>query len=668
MRQIQPGYRELVVMICLATGLAACGGDSSNIPPDDPDFSDSALRLAVGGRELVFEWDGVPRATHYKLFENPDGSSGFTQVGENISPFASPAALDVELDDGVYTATLDVAVHRFDWVNARYRLESCDAADSCTLVGEQSPFGLSAGAIQYIRTTTAFDGAFGFSLALSNDGTAMVAGAIGEPSTIFLEDGNPADLCDENDVPVVTGEDEEGNAIFVFEDGTLVPEEAEVDGCTTSPGSGTVIVFDLAADEFTLEAFVKASNFDDLDAFGTSVAISDDASVLAVSASGESSADLDDLDNNDAQGAGAVYVYKRDIDNNWPTPGTGGVYVKAPNIDAEDFFGSQIALSGNGQVLAVAAAGESSNATGVTMLPLGEETIPDALSNNAADDAGAVYIFRSFFGNWVPEAYIKASNAEAGDLFGSAIDLNFAGDLLVVGAIGESAADATSPNDNSKPGSGAAYVYGWADSEWSQLDYLKASNADAAQHSGDSVGDAYGAAVAFNSDGSLLLIGAPNEDSIATGIDGDAANNGFRNSGAAYLLTRNGDTWQETTYFKASNTGEIDEFGSAVDINDITGDDDISSAIVIGARRESSSATGVNGTENIDNFVASGAAYYFENGLDGWQQQTFIKAAVANFGMLFGWDVAMSAEGSIIAVSAPFEDSLNSDAGAVFLY
>jgi hypothetical protein len=71
-----------------------------------------------------------------------------------------------------------------------------------------------------------------------------------------------------------------------------------------------------------------------------------------------------------------VYVFTRSA-STW----TQQAYVKASNPDANDFFGISVALSDDGNTLAVGAR-ESSNATG----------IGGAQANNSAGDAGAAYV------------------------------------------------------------------------------------------------------------------------------------------------------------------------------------------------------------------------------------------------------------------------------------
>jgi hypothetical protein len=58
-------------------------------------------------------------------------------------------------------------------------------------------------------------------------------------------------------------------------------------------------------------------------------------------------------------------------------------YVKGPQASESDRFGQAVALSADGNTLAVAAPSEDSAATGIN----GDQT------NNAAQDSGAVYLY-----------------------------------------------------------------------------------------------------------------------------------------------------------------------------------------------------------------------------------------------------------------------------------
>ncbi len=85
--------------------------------------------------------------------------------------------------------------------------------------------------------------------------------------------------------------------------------------------------------------------------------------------------------------------------------------------------------------------------------------------------------------------------------------------------------------DNSAFGAGAAYVF-TRDSGgvWTQQAYVKASNTDAF--------DDFGQSVALSDDGNTLAVGAIDEDSAATGVNGDQADNNSARAGAVYVFHR----------------------------------------------------------------------------------------------------------------------------------
>ncbi|QQR89156.1 MAG: FG-GAP repeat protein [Myxococcales bacterium] len=126
---------------------------------------------------------------------------------------------------------------------------------------------------------------------------------------------------------------------------------------------------------------------------------------------------------------------------------------------------------------------------------------------------------------------------------------------------------------------------------------LEASNAD--------LNDSFGSIVATSADGSTLAISAPSESSAATGINGDEDDNSSSDSGAVYVFVRDSDSgWLQQAYIKASNTDAGDHFGSSLALS-ADGD-----TLVVGARGENSSSTGIDGEEN-DAAPASGAVYAF---------------------------------------------------------
>ena len=218
-------------------------------------------------------------------------------------------------------------------------------------------------------------------------------------------------------------------------------------------------------------------------------------------------------------------------------------------------------------------------------LTLTQQTAPAPLQLVTADRSAS---YALLIDPVTQEAYIKSSNSEALDSFAGSLAIS--GDTLVVGATGEdSAANGIDGDqtDNSLFNPGAAYVFVRNGSTWTQTAYLKASSPEA--------GDGFGAAVAIAGD--TIVVGAVGEDSAATGVNGDEADNSAATAGAAYVFVRNAATWSQQAYLKASNAGESDEFGVSVAISGDT--------IVIGAGREDSDATGVNG--------AQGDAWHFKS-------------------------------------------------------
>ena len=331
-------------------------------------------------------------------------------------------------------------------------------------------------------------------------------------------------------------------------------------------------------------------------------------------------------------------------------------YFKASNPDAGDQFAASVALSADGGTLAVGAVLEDSAAIGV-----------DGVANDdSASSAGGVYVFVRSGEGWAQQAYVKASNTEEGDQFGTSVALSADGTTLAVSALYEaSAATGVGGNqdDDSAYASGAVYVYTRADDTWSQQAYLKASNTG--------FNDCFGTSVALAADGDTLAVGAFYEDSAATGVGGDQANNGAPESGAVYVFARSNTVWSQQAYIKASNTAGNDHFGASVAL---AADGD---TLAVGAYSEASTAVGVGGDQADNGAPAAGAVYVFVRANKLWAQQAYIKASNTDTNDLFGYSVALAADGATLAVGAygeasktavdPNDDSLP-DAGAAYVF
>jgi hypothetical protein len=167
--------------------------------------------------------------------------------------------------------------------------------------------------------------------------------------------------------------------------------------------------------------------------------------------------------------------------------------------------------------------------------------------------------------------YFKASNSESSDSFGSNVALSGDGHTLAVGAPYEdnsakgvitNGSESTDENEDQTFKSGAVYLFSNKSGKWMQMAYVKASNAGA--------GDNFGTSLALNTDGTLLVVGAKGEDNSAKGVITNGSEITDENatkttdSGAVYIFSNSGDTWTQTTYIKASNSGEFDSFGTSV--------------------------------------------------------------------------------------------------------
>jgi hypothetical protein len=302
-------------------------------------------------------------------------------------------------------------------------------------------------------------------------------------------------------------------------------------------------------------------------------------------------------------------------------------YLKASNTGTSDNFGHRVAIDGD--TLVIGAPDEDSAGVGINSGLEGD---------NTANGSGAVYVFVRSNGVWSQQAYIKASNTEAGDAFGASVAIS--GNTLVVGATGEdSNATGIGGNqaDNSLADAGAAYVFVRSGTTWSQQAYIKTSNTG--------TGDAFGTSVAIS--GNTLAVGATGEDSNATGIGGNQADNSLANAGAAYVFIRSGATWTQQAYVKASNTEANDGFGTTVGLD--------SDTLVVGAIGEDSNATGIGGNQADNSTAGAGAVYVFTRSGTAWSQQAYVKASNTDFNDNFGANVTI--DGDSLAVGAPNESS-----------
>lgn len=228
---------------------------------------------------------------------------------------------------------------------------------------------------------------------------------------------------------------------------------ATVSGDTIAAGGGSVVdgyagevyVFSRNGGVWSQQAFLKGFNTDQDDGFGGSVSLAGDT--LAVGALGEAGtstgvngAGVQSVDGIDS---GAAYIFTRS-----GTTWTQEAYLKPSTYVPYIQFGN---VCVEGDTVVVGALSESSNALGVN----GNQT------DSSATESGAAYVFSRSGGTWTQRAYLKASNGNSGDIFGTGVAIS--GQTVVVSASHERS-DATGingnqANDRSPNGIGAGAVY-----------------------------------------------------------------------------------------------------------------------------------------------------------------------------------------------------------------
>ncbi|MBU0717317.1 MAG: FG-GAP repeat protein, partial [Planctomycetes bacterium] len=312
---------------------------------------------------------------------------------------------------------------------------------------------------------------------------------------------------------------------------------------------------------------------DDGDYTGYSVAIS--GGVAIVGAYG---------DDDHGSSSGSAYVFRTD-GSGWHEE----AHLLPADVGAGDRFGWSVDVSGE-----VALIGAVYDADQVT-------------------NSGSAYVFRFDGAHWIQEAKLLAEDGASYDLFGYSVALS--GNTLVVGARYE---------DDAGSNAGAAYVFGFDGSRWSQHAKLTAS--DGARD------DFFGSAVAIAGD--TVVIGAPGGDDHGTA------------SGSAYVYHSNGATWVESAKLLSADGAAGDGFGCAVDVSP--------GLTVVGAHYASSPAQN------------SGAAYLFSFTGGEWVQRGKLSAADGQAQDYFGTSVATS--GSTVVVGAEGDDDGGYNAGVAHVF
>jgi hypothetical protein len=267
-------------------------------------------------------------------------------------------------------------------------------------------------------------------------------------------------------------------------------------GVESYAGSVYIFRYNVTLDSWEQEAKLTAPDGQSGDRFGHAVSISDGVVVVAAPYHDESA-------NND----GAAYVYRHD--------GTDWILEQkliASDQSINDQFGYSTSISGD--VIVVGA--HYGDADGIV-------------------SAGKAYVYR-YSGEdttWVEEQILYASDAAMIDHFGRAVS-NYQ-DTIVIG---------TPDYDVTDANEGAAYIFRYNGSSWSEEALLTASNGEEY--------DGFGNSVSIFED--KVAVGAP---AYWTVVD---------DPGSTYIYTFDGSVWGEEREITASDAAINDMFGYSISL------------------------------------------------------------------------------------------------------
>ncbi|PTY38707.1 hypothetical protein BGP77_11040 [Saccharospirillum sp. MSK14-1] len=383
----------------------------------------------------------------------------------------------------------------------------------------------------YIKASnTGYSDEFGFALSLNADGSVLAVGAryegsnatinanpvdqenndAGKSGAVYLFRNNNGDVRQHTfikaDNPGTNDHfgyalqlNDAGNRLAVGAPGEASPTANTPDD-DTAPNAGAVYVFtENPQGLWQHQQRLKASNAETGDRFGAALAWNDVGDVLAIGAPGERSRIKNTPTNNDAENAGAVYIWT-EANNEWQQQ----AYLKADAPQAEAFFGTAISINQRGTVVAIGANGSVRQESGF----LG--------SFKPGDASQAVHVFNRLGDHWAPQPPITAPTDNSA--FGTSLQLNAAGTQLVVGDPGESSyrLGIHTPGaelDSRAPHAGSAYWYTRQHGQWRLSSQLKASNPYILSY--------FGMSVALDASGQRVAIGTPRDPSRAAGVMAD---------------------------------------------------------------------------------------------------------------------------------------------------
>jgi hypothetical protein len=489
------------------------GAGSTNAPWlrfNGTSFSSSGTVTNALGTILTIRLDAVDRIGGAA---GPIGGTTSHLFEIGVFPRDGGAAISTALPAAASGGRLgfDVAINSDNGRWAVVGQPGANTGDGQVLIYQNTNFASTTTApswtlVSTLTPTAASDGRFGSAVDISADGRYIVVGAprdtAGAGAVYFYTNttqgatsATPGSWVASVGTPKATApagdnnaDDRFGSAVAINENGGFVVVGAPLDDeAGTNAGAAYMFGFNAApaAGNKRLPTTDGGSDSRAGDMYGTSVAF--DQNMFVVGAYRD--------DHSGKVDAGSAYVYSTDNTSF-------SKLKKASNVGNSDYFGWSLDVesfaSRNSVVVAVGAYND----------------------DTAADNAGAIYIFRSdtmttdnadgngVLGSLVQQSFITAYDATALDNFGFSVAVDVEGDALA-GALRV----ASGGNINAlQTGSVYAYRY-WSGYGWTGQRYLAATDASTTNASNQ-----FGYAVDIA--GSRVIAGAPNAERSTTNVAG----------------------------------------------------------------------------------------------------------------------------------------------------
>ncbi|BEP58590.1 hypothetical protein GmRootV118_58340 [Variovorax sp. V118] len=526
----------------------------SDIPPVPVPATPDQLSYTASVKAYNFTWTAVPGATYYRISLDSTGTSTFDLIADNIKATAF-SLQNIELTNPPRAE--------------RYGLQACNES-GCSAYSHTLAVPSVQEAIGYFKPSSGAAGhmEFGRAMAVSRDGNWMVVGAAGT-------------------------------------------------------GAGFVELYSRRSGQWAFETRLTASNADTGDAFGTSVAISEDGSAVLVGATGESSSAVNVGGNkfdNVIAGAGAAYVFERS-GSTW----TEAAYLKSGFALMNENFGLNVALSADGSIAWVsgnglalqgyqksagawsrfnsgsyatsgAARSLAVSADGLTLV-VGLPNDPSALNNSPNDStapgAGAVLVMKWTIPTITAMYYLKAATPEAGANFGASVAVSADGRVVAAGS------PLKTVTGLAKAGAVTLFTF-------SGVDYSRGPDVNMTTPAGGPVaGVDFGRSVSLSSDGMVLAVGAPLMSALGTGINPLLQFGAPAYSGVAFLFANKSGTWTPTAWVTTAPMRTDAHLGQAVSLSGN------GKTLGVGAPGEQSLGNGIGGDESKGSDIGVGAAFLF---------------------------------------------------------